>query len=41
MKQDHEHFQQAFSPEKGGYGPAGNWYRASLRGINEEDDQSM
>ena len=40
MNQDHEHYQDAFSLEKGGYGPAINWYRASLRNINEEDEQS-
>lgn len=39
--QDHEHYQRAFSVEKGGYGPATNWYRACLRNINEEDEQSM
>ena len=41
MEQDHKHYQHAFSVEKGGYGPATNWYRASLRNINEEDEQSM
>lgn len=41
IEQDHEHYQHAFSPEKGGYGPATNWYRASLRNINEEDEKSM
>ena len=40
-EQDHKHFQHAFSFEKGGYGPAINWYRASLRNINEEDEKSM
>ena len=40
MEQDHDHYQHAFSVEKGGYGPATNWYRASLRNINEEDEQS-
>lgn len=41
LEQDHEHYQDAFSVEKGGYGPAINWYRSSLRNINEEDEQSM
>lgn len=41
MEQDHQHYQRAFSFEKGGYGPATNWYRASLRNINEEDEKSM
>lgn len=40
-KQDHKHYQHAFSFEKGGYGPGINWYRASLRNINEEDEKSM
>lgn len=40
-EQDHKHYQHAFSVEKGGYGPGINWYRASLRNINEEDEQSM
>ncbi|KAL9562660.1 hypothetical protein ACKAV7_013224 [Fusarium commune] len=39
--EDHEHYEHAFSKEKGGYGPAINWYRASLRNINEEDERSM
>lgn len=41
MEQDHEHYQRAFSFEKGGYGPGTNWYRAVLRNINEEDEKSM
>jgi len=41
MEQDHKHYQHAFSFEKGGYGPAANWYRANLRNINEEDEKSM
>lgn len=41
MEQDHKHYQHAFSLEKGGYGPAINWYRAVLRNINEEDEKSM
>jgi soluble epoxide hydrolase/lipid-phosphate phosphatase len=41
MEQDHKHYQHAFSFEKGGYGPAINWYKASLRNINEEDEKSM
>ena len=41
MEQDHKHYQHAFSFEKGGYGPATNWYRASMRNINEEDEKSM
>ena len=41
MQQDHKHYQHAFSLEKGGYGPAINWYRANLRNINEEDEKSM
>jgi hypothetical protein len=41
MKQDRKHYQHAFSIENGGYGPASNWYRASLRNINEEDEKSM
>jgi len=41
MEQDHKHYQHAFSFEKGGYGPAINWYRASLLNINEEDEKSM
>jgi hypothetical protein len=41
MEQDHKYYQHAFSLEKGGYGPAINWYRASLRNINEEDEKSM
>lgn len=41
MEQDHEHYEHAFSLEKGGYGPVINWYKASLRNINEEDDKSM
>ena len=41
MEQDHKHYQHAFSLEKGGYGPAINWYMASLRNINEEDEKSM
>jgi hypothetical protein len=41
MEQDHKHYQHVFSLEKGGYGPAINWYRASLRNINEEDEKSM
>jgi len=40
MEQDHKHYLHAFSVEKGGYGPATNWYKAGLRGINEEDEQS-
>ncbi|KAE9371498.1 alpha/beta-hydrolase [Stipitochalara longipes BDJ] len=39
--EDHKHYQQAFSVEKGGYGPATNWYRASLRNINEEDEKKI
>ena len=41
MEQDHQHFQHAFSFEKGGYSPAINWYKASLRNINEEDEERM
>jgi hypothetical protein len=41
MEQDHKQYQHAFSVEKGGYGPATNWYRAVLRDINEEDEKSM
>lgn len=41
MEQDHKHYQHAFSFEKGGYSPGINWYRASLRNINEEDEKSM
>lgn len=41
MEQDHKHYQHIFSAGKGGYGPGINWYRASLRNINEEDEQSM
>jgi hypothetical protein len=41
MEQDHKHYQDAFSFEKGGYGPGTNWYRAGLRNINEEDEKSM
>ena len=41
MEQDHKHYQHAFSLEKGGYGPAINWYKAGLRNINEEDEKSM
>jgi hypothetical protein len=40
VEQDHKYYQHAFSIEKGGYGPAANWYRASLRNINEEDEKS-
>jgi soluble epoxide hydrolase/lipid-phosphate phosphatase len=40
MDQDHKHYQRVFSSEKGGYGPAANWYKASLRNINEEDEKS-
>ncbi|MCJ1459637.1 hypothetical protein MMC28_010016 [Mycoblastus sanguinarius] len=39
--EDHKHYQHAFSVEKGGYGPGTNWYRASLRNINEEDEQKI
>ncbi|KLO91859.1 epoxide hydrolase [Fusarium fujikuroi] len=39
--EDHKHYEHAFSKEKGGYGPAINWYRAGLRNINEEDEQSV
>lgn len=39
--EDHKHYQHAFSVEKGGYGPGINWYRASLRNINEEDEQKI
>ncbi|RFU27301.1 hypothetical protein B7463_g9048, partial [Scytalidium lignicola] len=41
MEQDHKHYQHAFSLEKGGYGPGINWYRASLRNINEEDEKKI
>ncbi|KAF4943799.1 hypothetical protein FGADI_13156 [Fusarium gaditjirri] len=41
LEQDHKHYKHAFSKEKGGYGPAINWYRASLRNINEEDEQKI
>lgn len=41
MPEDHKHYQHAFSVEKGGYGPASNWYRASLRNINEEDEKKI
>lgn len=41
IKQDHKRYQHAFSAEKGGYGPASSWYRASVRGINEKDEKSM
>ncbi|KAK9364335.1 Alpha/Beta hydrolase protein [Lipomyces kononenkoae] len=40
MEQDHKHYQHAFSFEKGGYGPAINWYRAVLRNINKEDEKN-
>ncbi|KAM0076137.1 hypothetical protein ACKRZS_011831 [Fusarium odoratissimum] len=39
--EDRKHYEQAFSKEKGGYGPAINWYRASLRNINEEDERKI
>ncbi|KAJ5759973.1 hypothetical protein N7520_007129 [Penicillium odoratum] len=39
--EDHEHYQHAFSFEKGGYGPAINWYRANLLNINEEDEKKI
>ncbi|KAK2674220.1 Epoxide hydrolase-like [Fusarium oxysporum f. sp. vasinfectum] len=39
--EDHKHYKHAFSKEKGGYGPAINWYRASLRNINEEDERKI
>ncbi|KAH8896332.1 alpha/beta-hydrolase [Thozetella sp. PMI_491] len=39
--EDHKHYQDTFSLENGGYGPATNWYRASLRNINEEDEKSI
>ncbi|KAJ4095033.1 hypothetical protein NW761_005495 [Fusarium oxysporum] len=39
--EDHKHYEHAFSEEKGGYGPAINWYRASLRNINEEDERKI
>jgi soluble epoxide hydrolase/lipid-phosphate phosphatase len=41
IEQDHKYYQHAFSIEKGGYGSAINWYKASLRGINDEDEKSM
>ncbi|EWY83277.1 hypothetical protein FOYG_13115 [Fusarium oxysporum NRRL 32931] len=39
--EDRQHYEHAFSKEKGGYGPAINWYRASLRNINEEDERKI
>ncbi|EXL99470.1 hypothetical protein FOIG_08510 [Fusarium odoratissimum NRRL 54006] len=39
--EDRKHYEHAFSKEKGGYGPAINWYRASLRNINEEDERKI
>ncbi|MCJ1291122.1 hypothetical protein MMC34_002665 [Xylographa carneopallida] len=39
--EDHEYYQRAFSLEKGGYGAAINWYRASLRNINQEDEKKI
>ncbi|KAF5704851.1 epoxide hydrolase [Fusarium globosum] len=39
--EDHKHYEHSFSKEKGGYGPAINWYRAGLRNINEEDEQKI
>ncbi|KAH7219833.1 Alpha/Beta hydrolase protein [Fusarium oxysporum] len=39
--EDHKHYEHAFSKEKGGYGPAINWYRAALRNINEEDERKI
>jgi len=41
MEQDRKHYLDTFSSEKGGYGPATNWYKATLRNINEEDEKSM
>lgn len=41
VEQDREHYKHVFSAEKGGYGPAINWYRANLLNINAEDEQSM
>ncbi|KAF5648010.1 epoxide hydrolase [Fusarium sp. NRRL 52700] len=39
--EDHKHYEHAFSKERGGYGPAINWYRAGLRNINEEDERKI
>ncbi|WZH49670.1 AB hydrolase-1 domain-containing protein [Fusarium acuminatum] len=39
--EDHKHYEHAFSKEKGGYGPAINWYRAGLRNINEGDERKI
>ncbi|KEF59625.1 uncharacterized protein A1O9_04471 [Exophiala aquamarina CBS 119918] len=39
--EDHRHYQYAFSVEKGGYGPGSNWYKASLRNINDEDEKEI
>ncbi|KIW24242.1 uncharacterized protein PV07_09970 [Cladophialophora immunda] len=39
--EDRQRYQHAFSVQKGGYGPATNWYRASLRGINEDDEKEI
>ncbi|OAA63647.1 Epoxide hydrolase-like protein [Niveomyces insectorum RCEF 264] len=39
--EDRNHYQNAFSLEKGGYGPAINWYRASLRNINKDDEKKI
>ncbi|KAL3424069.1 epoxide hydrolase [Phlyctema vagabunda] len=35
-----QHLKQ-FSIEKGGYGPAINWYRAQLQNINEADEKAI
>ncbi|KAF4441405.1 epoxide hydrolase [Fusarium acutatum] len=39
--EDHKHYGHTFSKEKGGYGPAINWYRAGLCNINEEDERNI
>ncbi|OKL62631.1 hypothetical protein UA08_01902 [Talaromyces atroroseus] len=39
--EDREHYQHVFSVEKGGYGPAINWYKAHLLNINEEDEKNI
>ncbi|KLO92340.1 hypothetical protein CEK26_002719 [Fusarium fujikuroi] len=39
--EDHKHYEHSFFKEKGGYGPAINWYRAGLRNINKEDEQKI
>ena len=32
---------QIFSPSKGGYGPALNWYRAQIANVNSEDEAHL